>query len=186
MIDDLEPYTVCDRCGKETFVVDTATGKDHWAEWAGATLCPECWTFLDDLDPYTVCDRCGQNTLEVDTSTDLDTGATLCPDCWAEVEDEETNGLLSNFRAAGDRLLASAKPNSILPQLLPTLTEMDPTDWDLILEVLTLGRDLGKDSDFLEECAQAAAAHVDAGGTDPAMVIRPILARARAGLALDS
>lgn len=141
--DDLEPYTVCDRCGEETPVVDTSTGLEAWSEWAGATV---------------------------------------CPDCWAEVQDAETNGLLSNFRAAGDRLLASARPNSILPQLLPTLTKLDTTDWDLILEVLTLGRDLGKDSDFLEECAQAAAAHVDAGGTDPAMVIRPILARARAGL----
>lgn len=47
-LEDLEPYTVCDRCGEETPVVDTSTGLETWLEWAGATLCPDCWAEVED------------------------------------------------------------------------------------------------------------------------------------------
>lgn len=51
MIDDLEtidPWTVCDRCGDETPVVDTSTGLKTWPAWAGATLCRDCWAEAED------------------------------------------------------------------------------------------------------------------------------------------
>ena len=39
--------TVCDRCGDETPVMDTSPGLDTWPEWAGATLCPDCWAVVE-------------------------------------------------------------------------------------------------------------------------------------------
>ena len=46
--DDLEPMTLCDRCGLETPVSDTSAGLPHWHEWPEATLCPDCWAEVED------------------------------------------------------------------------------------------------------------------------------------------
>lgn len=96
---ELEEYTVCDRCGEETPVIDTSTGLQSWSEWVGATL---------------------------------------CPDCWAEVQDTETNGLLSNFRAAGDRLLASEKRMAFLQDI----DGIDADGIKLLLDILRTARGL--------------------------------------------
>lgn len=45
--DDLDPSTLCDRCGEETPVIDTSMGLETWSEWVGATLCPDCWAEID-------------------------------------------------------------------------------------------------------------------------------------------
>lgn len=68
--------------------------------------------------------------------------------------------------------------------LLAAVDGLDPSDLDLFVEVLRTARAL-KDLDpgFLQRCSERAAAHVDAGGTDPAAVVRPILAEAQARLA---
>ena len=46
--DDLEPMTLCDRCGDEVPVSDTSAGLPHWHEWPEATLCPDCWAEVED------------------------------------------------------------------------------------------------------------------------------------------
>lgn len=65
---------------------------------------------------------------------------------------------------------------------------IDAGDMTLLLAVMRLARDLqdiapGQQADFLKECTETAKAHVDAGGTDPGAVVRPILARYQAQLA---
>lgn len=76
--DDLDPSTLCDRCGEETPVVDTSTGLEAWSEWVGATLCPDCWAEIDGEEAAVA------------------TQASVT-----------TNGPEDDSRAAGDRLLAS-------------------------------------------------------------------------------
>lgn len=48
--DDLEPMTLCDRCGLETPVSDTSAGLPAWQDWSDATLCPDCWTEVQDAE----------------------------------------------------------------------------------------------------------------------------------------
>lgn len=69
--------------------------------------------------------------------------------------------------------------------LREVITDMDPDDLTLLLEVMRTARDL-KDQypDFLRECSEAMTAYVDAGGLYPGEVVTPILNEAKARLAL--
>ena len=51
-LDDLEPMTLCDRCGDAVPVSDASAGLSHWHAWPDATLCPDCWedTDIEEVD----------------------------------------------------------------------------------------------------------------------------------------
>ena len=48
LVDDRYPDSVCDRCGDPVSYIEVSAGLAHWSEWAGATLCPDCWAAVND------------------------------------------------------------------------------------------------------------------------------------------
>ena len=42
-LDDLEPMTICDRCGSEIPVSEANYAGSELPTWEGATLCNECY-----------------------------------------------------------------------------------------------------------------------------------------------
>ena len=46
-LDALAPSTICDRCSEEVPLIVTSAGLEAWSDWAGATLCPDCWSEVE-------------------------------------------------------------------------------------------------------------------------------------------
>jgi hypothetical protein len=47
-LDAIAPSAICDRCGDDMPLLSMSAGLADWPEWAGASLCPDCWAEADD------------------------------------------------------------------------------------------------------------------------------------------
>lgn len=40
-------FSICDRCGEEHAMIGLSAGLETWHDWAGATLCDDCWAEVE-------------------------------------------------------------------------------------------------------------------------------------------